>query len=632
MTFSFRSRLLMAFGGVVSVALLTGLVLWTGSRRAEQEARRLATSEVPAVTLANTLERDALRMNASLRDYEYTDDPKHLAGATTHLEKIRQLLASDAATEDAETRTAARAIAVQLADLKTERQRHTEALVERWREADTLGVSLVSSLSEFLATQRDALQGEIDAGLDGEALGLRLKRIQLADQSITLAREAIALRLAAQARRDMAPLEEIEKLLAALDARLAELSGLLDWPKDKERLAQCRTAARSYQTAMATTRTTWAARDKAARRQDALVAELVASAEKSAQEGLGGMARSTESVASSVSRAALLNLAGALLAGVIGTALALIFAHRTTRTLREIAGSMREAGSQTSAAASQLSGSSQQMADGASRQAASVEEIGASINELASMAARNSEAVARVRELGSASRARGEGAMSDMQEMSTAMGEIQAASDETAKIVQTIDEIAFQTNLLALNAAVEAARAGAAGAGFAVVADGVRELARRAADSARETSDRIEAARVRSTRGVQLCSKVESGLKDIVTKTTTIDSLVSEVAVASNEQVQGIGQVNAALASITEGTQASAANAEESAAAAEELTAQAHYMEQAVNDLVSLVEGHRGPSVATSDLALPPTPTATPKAPALRRAKSPRTQQPAIAG
>jgi len=171
------------------------------------------------------------------------------------------------------------------------------------------------------------------------------------------------------------------------------------------------------------------------------------------------------------------------------------------------------------------------------------------------------------------------------------MKDISEASEETQKIVKTIDEIAFQTNLLALNAAVEAARAGEAGAGFAVVADEVRNLAMRAADAAKNTSGMIEGTVKKIKDGSDLVTTTNEAFTEVATSASKVGELVGEIAAASNEQAQGIEQVNRAVAEMDKVTQQNAANAEESAGASEEMRGQAEQMKDVIAELLVLVSG-----------------------------------------
>jgi len=174
------------------------------------------------------------------------------------------------------------------------------------------------------------------------------------------------------------------------------------------------------------------------------------------------------------------------------------------------------------------------------------------------------------------------------------MDEISKASDETSKIIKTIDEIAFQTNLLALNAAVEAARAGEAGAGFAVVADEVRNLAMRAADAAKNTAELIEGTVKKVGDGTNLVNTTNEAFGKVAVSASKVGELVAEIASASNEQSQGISQVNTAVTEMDKVVQQNAANAEESASASEEMNAQAEQMKSMVNELGELVGGEGG--------------------------------------
>lgn len=292
-------------------------------------------------------------------------------------------------------------------------------------------------------------------------------------------------------------------------------------------------------------------------------------------------------------------LGGLVFAFVVATAISFFITRRTNKVLKGLAEALDEGSGQVTSASEQLSSVGQSLAEGASQQAAALEETSASLEEIASMTKRNNEHATHAKQIASQTRLAADEGYRDMHEMSAAMNAIKNSSDNIAVIIKTIDEIAFQTNILALNAAVEAARAGEAGMGFAVVADEVRNLAQRSAAAAKETAVRIEESIRNGNNGVNISKKVESGLHDIVERARSLDELVAQIAVASMEQSQGIQQVNQALTEMDKVTQTTAANAEESAGAAEELHAQAEVLKETVVHLLVLVGGSHNELVKT---------------------------------
>ncbi len=257
--------------------------------------------------------------------------------------------------------------------------------------------------------------------------------------------------------------------------------------------------------------------------------------------------------------------------------------------ISHVAARLSDGAEQVASAASQVSAASQSLAQGAAGQAAGLEETSSSLEEMASMTKRNADNAQQANTLATEARAAADTGTGSMSRMNVAIAEIQKSSDETAKIIKVIDEIAFQTNLLALNAAVEAARAGEAGKGFAVVAEEVRNLAMRSAEAAKNTASMIEESVKNAGNGVDIASEVGKVLDEIVQSIGKTTDLVSEIAAASQEQAQGIDQVNTAVTQMDKVTQQNAANAEESASASEELSSQARSMNDIVGELVALV-------------------------------------------
>jgi len=322
----------------------------------------------------------------------------------------------------------------------------------------------------------------------------------------------------------------------------------------------------------------------------------------------------------------------AVLVLVLGAVVVFIIHREVAAPLNRIAGNLLDQAAQVNGASGQLTATSQTLAEGSSEQASSLEETSSSLEEMSSMTKRNAENTGKANQLAKQARSAADRGVGDMATMATAMNDIKGSSDDIAKIIKTIDEIAFQTNILALNAAVEAARAGEAGLGFAVVADEVRNLAQRCAQAAKETSAKIEGAIAKSGQGVQITGKVASALNEIVIKARQVDELVAEVAGASREQTEGIAQINMAVGQMDKVTQSNAATAEESAAAAEELNAHAETMRESVAELMQLIGGKNQTGAARS-----PRPPRTPDTSAIGRrnpaaADNGRTSLPAPAG
>jgi len=254
-------------------------------------------------------------------------------------------------------------------------------------------------------------------------------------------------------------------------------------------------------------------------------------------------------------------------------------------------GQVAESVEQVTSASNQIAEGSQSLAQGASEQASSLEEVSSSLEEMASMTKQNADNSNQAKTLADTSRGAAQTGNEAMTRMTEAINKIKTSSDQTAKIVKTIDEIAFQTNLLALNAAVEAARAGEAGKGFAVVAEEVRNLAQRSAEAAKNTADMIEESVKNAEGGVRITEEVAKGLGEIVDGIAKVTDLVGEIAAASNEQAEGIEQVNVAVAQMDKVTQQNAANAEESASGAEELNSQSEELQAMVSEFTLSADG-----------------------------------------
>ncbi len=240
-------------------------------------------------------------------------------------------------------------------------------------------------------------------------------------------------------------------------------------------------------------------------------------------------------------------------------------------------------------ASHQLAISSQSLAEGTSEQAAALQQTSASLEEISAMTKQNAGNANAVKSLMSEAKVNVTHSTESMDQVMSSMQEISSASDETQKIIKTIDDIAFQTNLLSLNAAVEAARAGEAGAGFAVVAEEVRNLAMRASKAAKSTTELIENSATRIKDGTILVEKCNEDFSVVSENAQKVAVLVEEIATAATEQTDGILQITTAVSQMDGVTQRNAANAEESSAAAGEMDALADQLKYTVTDLKKML-------------------------------------------
>ncbi|MCL2819976.1 MAG: methyl-accepting chemotaxis protein [Oscillospiraceae bacterium] len=251
--------------------------------------------------------------------------------------------------------------------------------------------------------------------------------------------------------------------------------------------------------------------------------------------------------------------------------------------LNNMFGGIRTSTAQVSTGAKQVADGAQSLAQGSTEQASSIEELSSSITEIASKTKENAEIASRTSKLSETIKQNALKGSNQMDEMITAVKEINEASQSISMIIKTIDDIAFQTNILALNAAVEAARAGQHGKGFAVVAEEVRNLASKSAEAAKDTGDMIQNSMEKAELGSQIAGGTAESLKEIVSGISESGELITEIAKASEEQSLGISQINIGIDQVAQVVQQNSATAEQSAAASEEMSSQSTMLEELIS-------------------------------------------------
>lgn len=474
-----------------------------------------------------------------------------------------------------------------------------QTLDEIRQHMDTAAAAYVGAVDELISIQSQKLETDMVE---------RMRKVELVGQIRYLGNQVRIKAFKAQALRDPSFMTAAQAHFAEMDALFNELRTITRKPADIERIDNTTAAATGYGNAMAAFLGHWQhLQDLGTQRNDAGV-DMIEAAKVMTDAAIGGTSRIADSTMANLSSAESITVIGLIVAAAIGMLLAIVITRGITGPVRRVINRLSGGSSQVNSAASQVSGASQSLAEGASKQASSLEEVSASLEQMSAVTKQNASNAGQANQMAGAARVSVDQGREAMARMSDAINRIKASADETAKIIKTIDEIAFQTNLLALNAAVEAARAGEAGKGFAVVAEEVRNLAQRSAEAAKTTAALIAESQQNADSGVTVGGEVSDLLGNIVDSVGRVTSLIEEVSTASGEQAQGIDQVSSAVTQMDQVTQSNAANAEQSASAAQQLSAQAGELSAVVTTLTLIVgssDSTTGNRAGSTERALP---------------------------
>lgn len=572
----------LGFAGILMLLVVVGIIAIIALNKSTQgftDYRNFARDS----NLAGRIQSNALQARFEFKDYMLNPEEQNLRNFEERWNKVTELI-NEAKSEiddpeNAKRMTEVAARATEYKQAFDQAVSLSKAGEKSFVELNNQGPLMEKALTEImLSTKRD---GEYEAAA---VAGMAMKDVLLCRLYAVKYHDAHDSKLAERFRKEFANLQEslgiLDKKIKKSEAR-RDLTTVFDTKVTYEKAFEGMYQALSDEDKII---------NNTMDKLGPLVGELLEQSKLAIidkQNELGPRLQ-----ASNVRSVIMISVLGisALLLGILA---AIFIVRGITGSIKNIVNGLSESAGQVASASTQVSSSSQQLAEGTSEQASALEETSSSLEEMSSMTRQNADNAQQGQTLMNQTSETVDLANESMSTLTVSMEEISKRSQETQKVVKTIEEIAFQTNLLALNAAVEAARAGEAGAGFAVVADEVRNLAIRAAAAAKDTGTLIEASVRKIGEGSDIVTKTNVNFKEVASSAKKVKELVHEIAAASKEQAQGIEQINRAVAEMDKAVQSNAASAEESASAAEEMNAQAKQMEDFVSELLIMVGQQR---------------------------------------
>ncbi|MFW5784753.1 MAG: methyl-accepting chemotaxis protein [Chitinispirillaceae bacterium] len=588
------------FGALILIAcVLGGLAVWN-MLRVRVQSEMLAVEYVPEVDIASEIERASHQTMYEMRGFAFSEQEEYLDRGNKNLEMVKKgLLDAEELVKNSknlvtlqgsidEVESAVNAyenLAGKTADVVSKLNKEREVL-------ETAAAKYMTASESFLNAQNETMRKEASSAASAAKLNERLEKITLINDVIDLGNSVRVDNWRAQATREPQVIKTALTTFELIDQKFAALRKITYQAADIREIDIVEDAANQYRGAMERVYGLWETRAQLNQEREIEAEKVLSGSQTVANAGIEQTTEISQNAMTLLGVSSTIMIVGLVLAILIGVSLAVFITRGITGPVRVIIDGLKQGSEQVAAASNQVSSASQSMAEGASEQASSLEEISSSLEEMSSMTKQNAGNSRQAEGLMNESNELVSQGKNAMGRLSKAITDISDGANETAKIIKNIDEIAFQTNLLALNAAVEAARAGEAGKGFAVVAEEVRNLAQRAAEAAKDTAALIEKSKKNAENGVSLADETNKAIGSIAESAGKVAGLIQEVAAASNEQAQGIEQVNTAVAQLDQVTQSNAANAEESASASEELSAQAGSMNDIVKNLVHLVEGN----------------------------------------
>lgn len=593
---SLGKKITLGFSVIIAIAIVLGTTAIVNMRNVSKKSNMLAYEYVPEVDIATQFRGASNRVMYQMRGYGITGEEKYLKQAKVEIEALRASL--DKLIELDESSKNLKMLKKIIPELEghisdylaaVELTIEAQAGVDNARkQMDVSAGAYMKSCIDYLSVQNERMENEIKRGntnLD------RHYKITLANDIIDAGNAIRVQNFRGQSLRDETILTEALKTFKSKQNLFGELRKYTRLKADLAEIDKTEEASKAYIAAVESYLKYSSELKDLGKLRDEHGQDLIASAKSTASAGLEAANRIAKDADSSLNSAIVVMIIGLIIAVIVSAVLSYIIIRGITASMNKIINHLSAGASQVSSASTQISGSSSMLASGASEQASSLEEISSSLEQLVAMTKQNADNAQNASVLMGESRNNTSHGTDAMNKLSNAIDKIKTSSDDTAKIVKNIDEIAFQTNLLALNAAVEAARAGDAGKGFAVVAEEVRNLAQRSAEAAKDTASLILESQANAQDGVTLADETLSAINSIAESTEKVGALIDEITIASKEQDVGLSQISDATNQLETVTQSNASNAEESAAASVELNSQAESVNEMVESLTAIMKG-----------------------------------------
>lgn len=614
-------RITIGFSILVFITVVLGIIGVVNMRNAASGAEKLSNVYVPGVDVASNIFKTANEIRYDMRAFILNDDETVLVNVKKNFAELKKYLSQ--AEELGKKNNLKELIQEEKSASKSldEYQTWTEQSEKTLAKKKILDLSMVDNAAAFIKntmayvdSQQEQLKQDLEDKADKTKLWDRYEKIALINNVISIATEARIAGQRAQVKNDVSLLETAVGKFESIYKNIAQMRATTVRPVNLEQLKNIEASAKAYESALKGFVSIMQESSNQGKNLVRISIDVLNSAEAVQDLGLKNVKDISNESNSSLSVASWIMIVGLIVALIISSIVALFIIRSIVKIVTDAVKSLSEGTTQVVSASEQISSASVSLAEGASSQASSVEEVSATIEEATASNNQNADNSREANILAQHSNDAAKVGNHRVIELMTAMEQITASSQKIAKIIKTIDEIAFQTNLLALNAAVEAARAGEHGLGFAVVAEEVKNLAERSAGAAKEITGIIEASIDQVKAGTEVANKTKESFEDILSGIKKTSDLIGEIAISAKEQAEGMNQIAIAMGSVDQITQQNASASEETAAAAEELNAQALSMLDNVSELALLAGFDMGKeNRASSSIKRISTPSMPPK-------------------